>query len=122
VTDGVKIEIDGDERLSRTMHAAARDIETIDMSSVAGEIARDAATRAPRLTGSLARSIRPSHAAAVATVESDVVYAGRTEFGWAKVNQPAQPFMRPAAAAHMTDAVREAGRQAQRALDGVKGA
>jgi len=120
---GVEYEVIGDTRLKATMHGAAREIGDINLTSVAAEVARDAAGRAPRLTGALAGSIRPSwNVGAIATVRSDLPYAGRTEYGWPKVGQSARPFMRPALIANTDTALKEADKQAERALSHVKGA
>lgn len=123
MADGVSVTVIGDERLRSTMRGAARDIAETDLTPVAAKVARDASSRAPRVSGTLAGSIRPSyHGGNVSTVSSDVIYAGVQEYGWPTRNIRGKAFLRGALAAAKDDAVREAERQAQSALDDVKGA
>jgi phage gpG-like protein len=101
---GTSITVEGDERLTATLHHAADDLA--DMSSVggsAGEVVRArAASNAPKVTGRLAGSVRASATSSEVVVASTLVYAGRVQYGMPSVSQPAQPFM--------SDALRETER------------
>lgn len=85
--------------------------------AAAGKVANDAAGRAPKRSGRLARSIKPSVSTRTgAAVRSPLPYAAIHEYGgrhrvhgknvW--VHQPARPYMNPAAIAGRGEFYREA--------------
>ena len=101
MTGGVKVTVDGDDVLARTLRAAQRDLQDWAQvnAAAAARVAQDAATRAPRRTGRLAGSIRPASDKTSGTVTAGgggMVYAKVQEYGSTARNIRAQPYLRPA--------------------------
>jgi phage gpG-like protein len=98
---GGKITVQGADVLARTLQSAGRQLQ--DWSSVnaaaAARVAQDAASRAPRRTGRLAASIRPSSdktSGLIAAGGGGIAYAKVQEYGNPRHNIAAQPYLRPA--------------------------
>lgn len=98
------ITVTGDEEAAARLRAIAAAsggaILATAVSAGALVIEADAKRRAPVLTGNLRRSIHhevvlQTESRAVATVGTDVEYAGYVEFGTSRM--AAQPYLRPAA-------------------------
>jgi hypothetical protein len=87
--------VEGDERLAMTARAAARDLADMDTANRAvGEVVRArAASKAPKVTGRLAGSVRADATASEVVVYSDLAYAPPINYGWPAHNIAAQPFM-----------------------------
>lgn len=124
MTDGLRIDVKGEQMLAATCAAAGRDLETMhEAASQAGQhIAQVAKGKAPRLTGALASSISTGVEGEGAEVGSGLVYAGRTHYGWPAVHQAAQPFLTDALAETQAETLRYYQREVDRALAQVKGA
>jgi hypothetical protein len=95
---GPVVQVEGARELRATLKRAGDDLG--DLKGVHDEIARliagVAATRAPKLTGRLAGSIRGSGAKTVATVRAggaSIPYAKVIHFGWPAHNISANPFL-----------------------------
>jgi hypothetical protein len=123
VTDTSRVEVVGARELGASLNRAAGDLEDLEEADQkAGQLIKQRAQQlAPKVSGSLARSIDASTAGVGVTVGSDLIYAGVQEYGWPGHNIVAQPFLRPAA--EDTDQwVQFYEDEAQRALSKVKGA
>ena len=81
---GVRVEVEGLAKLRRDLRrmqpAALKEIRGV-LRDAAGVVAADAARNAPRLTGALAKSIRPGTSGNRAFVRSRLPYAGVHEYG-----------------------------------------
>ena len=97
-----QFEVEGGKQLRKSL----KDVEDglADLKDAHGDVAQivaDAARPgAPRQTGRLAGSIRPSGTKTMAIVRAGgakVPYAGVQEWGWGRRNIPAQPYIVPAA-------------------------
>ena len=62
-----------------------RDLTPLNQE-IAGDLAKAVAARAPRVSGALAASFRPTGTAEAAKVESDLIYAPVIEYGWGEHN------------------------------------
>lgn len=125
MTEIVKVEVDGLERLRVTMARAADTIA--DMQAPLGQASRRAATRAsqlaPKVTGRLAGSVRATPATATqAGITATVPYAGVQEYGWPARHVTANPYLRPALAQTAPDTLKDMTAHAQHSLTEVKGA
>lgn len=94
--------VEGLATLTRTMRQAGVDISELkDASKAAGDIVTAAASAlAPRRSGRLASSVRPSKLAAgvrVSVGKASVPYAGPIHWGWPARGITAQPFISNAA-------------------------
>jgi hypothetical protein len=99
---GVTYEVKGGANLRRTLKKVEGGLD--DLKAVHGEVAQIVADRAqttvPRVTGTLAGTIRPGATKTMAVVRAGfarVPYAGVQEFGWPARNIPPNPYLRPAA-------------------------
>lgn len=94
------IQVEGMNTLRRTLRRAAADLDDLtDAHTRAATItARAASSLAPRRTGALASSLRPSGAATEARVVSSLRYATPVHAGVPSRNIPARPFLTTAAA------------------------
>ena len=124
-TEGVRVE--GLDTLVRTLKKAGADIDDMkDASKKAGDTVTSAAVaRAPRRTGRLAGSVRPSRLAKgvrVSVGRATVPYAGAIHWGWPARNITAQPFLTDAAKATEPTWVAQYLVDIQKIIDGVKGA
>jgi HK97 gp10 family phage protein len=98
---GVKVQVKGDDVLARTLRSAGRDLQDWAQvnASAAARVAQDAQGRAPRRTGRLAGSIRPSSDKTSGTIVAGgggIAYAKVIEYGSQARNIRAQPYLRPA--------------------------
>ena len=117
------ITIDGDETLRRTMRAAESDLAEMDQEDNARMVAQRAAGKAPKVSGTLARSVYAKDLGkGEAAVLSDLIYAPVIHYGWAAHHITPQPFLTEALAdsARLVEANSE--RKAQAALAKVRGA
>lgn len=121
---GGRVEVEGDERLTKTLHKASDELR--DMDAAQEKTGRLILTRArslaPRESGRLASSLVMASSSGEVTVSTDVEYAAVQEFGWAAHNISAQPYLigpaddvRPVFVDYYAD-------DARRALAGVRGA
>jgi phage gpG-like protein len=94
--------LEGEKELRRTLKAAGDDLadlkaahaRTADTVSVRGR------QKAPRRSGRLAGSVRPSGTKTAAVIRAGggaIPYAGVQEYGWPAHHIPAQPYLVPAA-------------------------
>lgn len=93
--------VEGLDALRRDIVGAGRDLNRMDMRSIARTGARLAASYAPRRSGRLRRSIRPSTTKGKASIRAGgvrVPYAWVINYGWRKRNIEASHFMDRAAA------------------------
>jgi HK97 gp10 family phage protein len=92
------IRVTGAARLETTLNRAARDVERMEEATAraAELVAEDAARRAPKRTGRLARSVVSRPRAGVAQVAATAPYGMFVEYGTSR--NPPRPFMRPALA------------------------
>lgn len=121
------IRVEGLDELARSMKRAGADIEELkDAHYRAAQIvASRAAQIAPKRSGKLAGSIRPTRQvrrARVVAGRSSVPYAAPIHWGWPSHNITAQPFMSDAAQQTESDWVAAYMADVQTALDKVKGA
>lgn len=121
---GTKVQVEGDERLARTLHQAAGTIGDLEaVNRRVGElIAEDARGRAPMLTGALRESIQPVATREFGAAEAQAEYAGVQEFGWRERGIPAHPYMWPAFQAREDTAVDLIEGVLEEAIQEVKGA
>jgi HK97 gp10 family phage protein len=123
VTSPSGVEVVGLARFTASLDDAARELEEPDALEDAGRVVQlRASSNAPKLSGTLSRSIRADAGGQDVTVGSDVVYAGVQEYGSAVRNIPAQPYLRPALEDSTGEVVDLFARDAQKALSHVKGA
>lgn len=120
------IEVEGASRLRKTLKAAGDDLSDMKEAHAAAAqfVAHQAASRAPRVTGTLAGGVRGSGAASVATIRAGgarVPYANPIHWGWPARNIAPQPFITEAAQATEGTWIELYERAADRALDKVKG-
>lgn len=98
----VKVTVDGARELRRAMKAAGEDLRQLTAvhRRVGSIVTAAAAAQAPRRTGRLAGSVRPSATrtrARVAVGRASVPYAGPIHWGWPARNIEANPFIADAA-------------------------
>jgi phage gpG-like protein len=115
---GGDVQIDGFRELQRDLKRYAPAVMKsfrAELRGVLKTVAADAKRRAPRRSGNLARKIGTSVTAKAARIQSRARYGHIIENGgrhpvygnrgnW--VDQPARPYLRPAARAHRTDVER----------------
>ena len=109
------------------MKKAGDDLASMkDAHAQAGEIvAREAESRAPKRSGALASTIRPSRQAKRAQVvagKAKVPYAGPIHWGWPARGIKATPFLWEAGQATESQWLPQYLRAVQDAVDKVKGA
>jgi hypothetical protein len=124
---GVTYEVVGAIRLRATLKKTEDGLE--DLKALHGEIAQIVADyarpRAPRVTGTLAGTIRPGATKTMAVVRAGfakVPYAGVQEWGWPARNIPPNPFLKPAAHETETTWRKKYDDEVDRLLSKVKGA
>lgn len=91
---GVRVQVDGDTRLSRTLRGAGRDLENLTgaHAEAARIVAAGVRSRAPRRTGYLASTVRPVTDVDAAVVAVGAVYAPVIANGWPAHNIKPNPF------------------------------
>lgn len=99
---GSRIKVEGGARLRRTLRQAGSDLKdlTAAHSATAQLVANAGRARAPKVSGALAGTIRPSGTKTKAVVRAGfarVPYAGPIHWGWPARSIPAQPFLSDAA-------------------------
>jgi HK97 gp10 family phage protein len=92
------------------------------MSDAGRVVQLRASSNAPKVSGTLAASIRADASDTEIVVGSDLVYAGVQEFGWAGHNIAAQPFLRPALEDSTNEVAPLFRRDVEKALSHVQGA
>ena len=124
---GAKVSVDGAAVLQRTLQAAGRDLQ--DWSQVnaaaAARVAQDAAARAPRRSGRLAASIRPTTDKTSGTIAAGgggIAYAKVQEYGNPRHNIAAQPYLGPAFTDAQSDLVAMYDAHMKQAIQQVRGA
>jgi hypothetical protein len=122
---GVRIE--GLDRFVRTLKQAGDDLADMKAANerAGAIIADDASMRAPRRSGKLAGSIRPTKQAKRARVQAgraSLPYAGPIHWGWPARGIDPQPFLTDAAVATESRWLPQYLDDVQAALDNVKGA
>lgn len=123
---GGSIQIEGLATLVRTLNRAGEDISDLKdaNASAAAMVAAEAESRAPRVSGRLAGSIKGSRKARGATIQagrSKVPYAAPIHWGWPARNIAPQPFLTDAAAATEPRWVAAYLRDLEAALKKVRG-
>ena len=101
------VEVKGAAELARTLRRAGHSLEDLKDANakVAQFVVARADSKAPRRTGALAESARPSRAAGRARVmvgRASVPYAGPIHWGWEARNIPAQPWVAETAQDNLT--------------------
>lgn len=99
---GSQIKVEGGARLRRTLRQAGSDLQDLAAahSATAALVANAGRARAPKVSGRLAGTIRPSGTKTKAVVRAGfarVPYAGPIHWGWPARNITAQPFLSDAA-------------------------
>jgi phage gpG-like protein len=99
VTTGARVEVVGADTLAAGLRRVAAGLDHLEVAGArTGQAIRTrASSRAPKLSGRLAQSIRANAAGDTVSVGSDLVYAPVQEFGWAGHGIAAQPYLMPAA-------------------------
>lgn len=117
------VTVEGDETLRRTLGDAADDLEDLDQLASARLVAQRAAARAPKVSGTLARSVQAKNLGkGVACAYSDLIYAPPIHYGWHAHNIAPQPFLTTALADSTQLVEASSQRQAQAILGHVRGA
>jgi len=93
---GAEFTLEGADAFASSLDAAARDLEVMAPEDAGRIVAQRASVGAPKLTGTLARSITAQTAPATVLVGSDLEYAPVQEFGSGAHNITAQPYLIPA--------------------------
>lgn len=124
MTQGTSITVEGGAELTSTLHRAAGDFSDMER---AGDRTGDLITNrarvvVPRLTGALSSSIQTRTDNNTTEIYSALPYAGRTHYGWAAVNQKAQPFILEPATQMQNQWVGYYEAEADRILERVRGA
>jgi phage gpG-like protein len=106
------IQVTGVGDVVRAMRRVGRGCDDLDKAfkSVGDVVAARARTLAPRSTGRLASTIRTSRGGRYVSVGAggaSVPWAGVHEYGWARRNITAQPYLRPAVDASTAFAVKQ---------------
>ena len=123
MADGAQVTVDGDETLRRTLAAARDDIEQMDQTENARLVQQRAQARAPKVTGTLARSVVAKDLGkGQAAVVSELIYAPVIHYGWAAHHISPQPFLTEALADSTRLVEANSQRKAQAALSQVRGA
>lgn len=99
---GSRIKVEGGARLRRTLRQAGSDLQDLAAAHAATAqlVAAAGRARAPKVSGRLAGTIRPSGTKTKAVVRAGfarVPYAGPIHWGWPSRNISAQPFLSDAA-------------------------
>lgn len=123
---GPSVEVDGADRLAKTLGRAARDLGDMRTANTrtAALIAGGARMRAPRRTGTLAAAITPRATEDEAIVEvggAAIAYAGVIHNGWPRHGIEPHPFLTDAAADTEPQWAPGYEKQAQQYLNRVKG-
>jgi ribosomal protein S7 len=118
---GQKTQVRGADRLSRTMHAASKDLETMQAGTAAYTelLARTGRGFAPVRTGALRASITVEQGTLVV---ASVRYAVPVEFGSRRRGRPAVRYMGRAVESTETERDRIYGAAADDITDQIKGA
>jgi hypothetical protein len=90
--------------------------------AAAETVAKAGAERAPRISGTLAGSLRPRKQVARARVESLLIYAPVIHWGWPARNIEPQKFLTEAADATQPEWLAQYEQELQRIVDGIHGA
>lgn len=127
MSDGVTVRVEGLNRFTRTLRRAGDDLTDLkDAHAAVGRVVAAAAqARAPRRTGRLASTIRPSRQARRARVSAgraSVPYAGPIHWGWPARNIAANPFLSNAATSTETAWVALYEDELNKIIDRVEGA
>ena len=119
----VKIDMDGQDRLARTLKVAGDDLEemTTAHGAAAGIMASAVSARAPRRTGRLASSVSATTDKG-AVVNVTAPYAGPIHWGWQTRGIPENRWATEAARATEPDWIGEYDKAVKAALGKVKGA
>lgn len=122
MTAPVTVDLVGADRLRKDLKQAAAKLDDLSVPDAAAArvIAAQAARRAPRRTGALARSIRPAAARTGPQVTATVSYAPFVEYGTR--HMAARPFLYPAAADTETQWTAVYERHIETVAASVKGA
>lgn len=83
-----EIRVLGAPELDAALSGLGRDLHDLTPlnQEIAGDLAKAVAAAAPRVSGRLAASFRPTGTSDAATVESDLIYAPVIEYGWGEHN------------------------------------
>lgn len=123
MTSQETITVKGDDTLRRTLHTAESDITDIDQLGSARLVAERAQARAPKRSGTLARSVYAKDLGkGAAAAVSDLIYAPVIHYGWAAHHITPQPFLTTALEDSTQLVEAETLRQTNRALGKVRGA
>ena len=123
MADGAKVTVQGDDTLHRTLHAAESDIEQMDQTDSARLVQQRAQARAPKRSGTLARSVQAKDLGkGEAAVMSVLIYAPVIHYGWAGHDIHPQPFLTEALADSTRLVEANSQRQVDKALSQVRGA
>lgn len=127
MSDQARVEVEGLDRLIRTLRKAQIDVSELKEAhaAVARMVADAASARAPRRSGKLAGSVRGAKQlkrARVMAGRAAVPYAGPIHWGWPARGIVAQPFVADAAQETEARWVAKYRADVQAALDDVKGA
>ena len=126
MTASVSVEMRGGSRLASTAAKASREIAdlTAGFDGAASELANLAGDAAPRRSGRLASSLRPSRGTGknTSTLTSPLVYAIPIHWGRPAHNIAADPFIFRAADRDEARWMAPIEKDAQRVADGVEGA
>jgi hypothetical protein len=124
MTEGAALEVDGADRLSRTLKAAEASLGDLSQpSQAAGSIVASAArARAPRRTGVLAGSIVTTSTEGGVAVQATARYAGPIHWGWPARGIKAQPFLSDAGRATEPQWVARYEDDVNKTLERVEGA
>lgn len=123
MTDTATVEVEGADNLQRTLRRAGDELADLeDANRQAGDVIASAArARAPRRSGRLASSLQSSVTKGRGSVTSAEPYAGPIHWGWPARNIRSQPFLMEAAAATEGQWFGAYEKDAQAALDKVRG-
>jgi len=88
--------VEGLPEFQASTRTAIDGLEKLDGDEAGRIVALRASANAPKLTGTLSRSISAESSAGEVTISTDLVYAPVQEFGWPGHGIAAQPYMRPA--------------------------
>jgi hypothetical protein len=108
---GARIRVEGARELRRALKQAGDDATDLkDLHHEVGEVVvSEAKTIVPRLSGTLANTIRSSRAKGAAIVragQTSIPYAGVIHFGWPGHNIEPQPFLYDAVDARRDEVIR----------------
>jgi len=94
VARGAVVQVEGRRQLAASMKQAGLNMGDLTAANreVAQLVSPAAASSAPRRSGQLAASLRPTASRAAARIASSVVYAGAIHFGWPARHIAPNPF------------------------------